>query len=345
MLKIIYRQDDKQAFENYWRQYLDSHQASPYYLLTMLDYFLAYSSNLITDQSFAVIKGDNKPVALVFLPIEEISGVRSISIGQSYAMAPIFEDQKKLDYEIMTLISEIAAKEKVEKIMFRVDPLLHKQYSYNFLMNHDFLDTSLLGYLVDCENPSLRRNHERAIRKLRANSEFQTFIMDEKNKDYRIHEQYRQLHHKAAGKVTRAKETFDLQYRMLEEGNAILAGLKKADLFIAFTYFMFYKDMAISFSAADDPEFDHLPLYHIINHEAFLYLKNRGVKHMDMGQPLTVSRQMFHYPDQKQKNIALFKTGFGGKFVQDFRGVKYLSKEIFRKDLKNFIKQYEESIT
>lgn len=341
---IIFRHNDKENFEKSWAEYLKTHPASPYYLLTALDYFLAYSQDVVSDKSFVVVKG-NQPVAAVFLPIEQSGAGRRITVGHGYVMAPIFEDRKNLGAEVMEEIAKIARAENLQKIMFRVDPLLYEQYSFNFLMNHDFLDTSLLGYLVDCQNLTMRRNHERAVRKLQIDSDLQVFVMDEKNKDYQTHEQYRELHHKAAGKITRSKETFDLQYKMLEDGNAILVGLKKTGNFIAFTYFTFAGTGAISFSAADDPKFDHLPLYHLINYQAFRYLKNKGIKYMDMGQPLTVSRQLFHSPDEKQKNIALFKTGFGGKFVQDFRGIKYFSKETFRTDIENFTKEYEKTIS
>ena len=66
---------------------------------------------------------------------------------------------------------------------------------------------------------------------------------------------------------------------------------------------------------------------------------------MDMGQPLNTSNQLFCFPDAKQKNIALFKIGFGGRFVENFQGVKYFSKAAFRRDIENFAKQYEEALS
>lgn len=343
MPRAIFREENSELFAACWQDYLKAHPASPYYLLTVLDYFLAYSRGLVVDKSFVLLHGE-EVVACVFLPIEENNGRRSISIGQSFAPSPLFLDRKNLAQEVMTVVERLAQENGVKKIMFRIDVLQQERYPYNFLLRHDFLDASLLAYLVNCENPGMRRNHERAVRKIQSNPEFTILVMDKQHKDYEIHEEYRRLHHRAAGKVTRPKGTFDLQYRMLEEGNAILVGLRYRERFIAFTYFVFYQQGAISFSAADDPEFNNLPLYHVINAEALNYLKEKGIKYMDMGQPLTTSLQLFYYPDEKQKNIALFKTGFGGKFVQDLRGVKYLSRQAFRQDIDFFSKEYEKTI-
>lgn len=340
---LIFREENEVLFQKYWNTYLSTHSSSPRYLLNHIDYFLVYSPDLYKDKSFVVIKND-QPVACVFLPVEEKDAKRSISINQGFTLAPIFEKQENLTEEIFSEIDRIAKEEGAGKIMLSIEPSLYEQYPYNFLLDYDYLNASLLSYLVDCQHISMRRNHKRSIQKILADKAFSVFMMDKNNADRKVHEQYCLLHHKCAGKITRSQETFDLQYKMLQEGNAVLAGLKFQDQCIAFTYFTFYQSNAISFSAADDPDYDHLPLYHTINIEAMRYLQKIGVKWIDMGQPLTTSKQLFYYPDGKQKNIALFKTGFGGDFRMNFRGVKYFSKALFEQDMKLFTEKYAESV-
>ena len=342
--KIISIQNNPESFQKGWKQFLANHKASPYYLPETLDYFCAYSAErLFADQSFVVLKGET-PVACVFLPIEEIERVRTFTIGQSFAPAPLWEPQKNLLNVVMEEIDRLAREAKAAKAMFRVDLLQGETYPFNFLLNYDYLNASLLGYLVDCKEPSWRRNHERAIRKISSDSNFSVHIMDRENKDFAIHEQYRELHHKAAGRVTRSRESFDSQYRMLEAGSAILVGLREKDRFVAFTYFSFFQAGAISFSAADDPEYAQLPLYHIINSKALIYLQERGVWEMDMGQPLNTSNQLFCFPDAKQKNIALFKAGFSGRFADEFRGIKYFTREAFSQDQEIFSRKYQQAL-
>ncbi|MFH1890133.1 MAG: GNAT family N-acetyltransferase [Candidatus Kuenenbacteria bacterium] len=341
-MDILFRKENKELFAEHWRSFVADNNLGPENLLENIDYLLAYSENLESDQSFVATK-NNQPVACVFLPIEKNSEYKSISIANSFMPAPIFINQKNLEQDIMNKIDQIAKENNVAKIMFRIDPLERQHYSYNYLLNYDYLNVSLVGYVVDCQNIDLRRNHQRAVKKIEEDPDYAIYIMDKYNSDYQIHGTYRKLHHKCAGRVTRPKETYDLQFKMLEQGTAVLVGLKYKRAFIAFTYYTFSADKASSFSAADDPDFDHLPLYHIINKKALEYLKKLGIREMDMGQPLNTSGQLFYSPDQKQKNIALFKTGFNGHFVNNFQGVKYFSKKLFQKEIKNFYKNYQVS--
>lgn len=337
---IIFREQNQNLFKNYWDKYIADNKISPYYLFTNIEYLHAYAAGrIVKDRSFVYIK-NNKPVSCVFLPIEAKDGLKSITIAGSFSPAPLFLSQRDLEQKMMNQIDIIAEEEKVKKIMFRVDPLESASYSYNFLMDYDYLDASLVGYLVDCKNISMRRNHQRAVRKINSDNDFSIFIMTKDNKDYQIHEKYRELHHKCSGRITRSKETFDLLFKLLEQGNAILVGLNYKGKFIAFTYFSHNGSKAISYSAADDPDFDHLPLYHIINFNAINYFHRIGIEEIDMGQPFNISNQFFYFPDQKQKNISLFKSGFGGRFVSNFFGVKYFSKDVFEADLDNFKANY-----
>ena len=82
-----------------------------------------------------------------------------------------------------------------------------------------------------------------------------------------------------------------------------------------------------------------------VDYEWMVEAASRRQKWIDMGQPLTISNQLFYYPDEKQRNIALFKTGFGGDFRMQFRGVKYFSKSLFLQDVKLFAEKYAEGIS
>ena len=202
---IINRKDNQRLFAQYWQEFVAHNKLGPEYLLTNIDYLLAYSDKLVTDRSFILAK-NNQPVAVVFLPIEKDEQYKSMTIAQSFVPAPVFLAQKDLEANIMHSIDQIASTENVAKIMLRIDPLEHQQYPYNFLINYDYLDASLLGYLLDCQQPEMRRNHRRAVKKIQDDPDFSIFIMDQKNSDYQINETYRAFHHKCAGKITRPKQ-------------------------------------------------------------------------------------------------------------------------------------------
>ncbi|MDD5294873.1 MAG: GNAT family N-acetyltransferase, partial [Patescibacteria group bacterium] len=209
---------------------------------------------------------------------------------------------------------------------------------------YNYLDTSILTYVIDLQFKDLfnscRRNHRRNIKPILEDKNFSVFYIDGNNPSYEIHEEYRKLHHKCAGRVTRPKIAFDMQFEKLKQGNAVLFGLRYKNKNIAYVYFEFNSDKAVSFSAADDPDYDKLPLYHVLYYSAMEYLRKRGARYIDTGQPSCPSSQFDYYIDKKQANISLFKRGFGGDFKQYFRGIKYFSEEAFNNDAKKFIDNY-----
>ena len=338
---FITKKENEQEFERYWREFVTGQSLGPQYLYEFQQYLVAYSGEaLVADESFVYIKA-GLPVVIAFLPVEQRDGVNSITSGGSYVIAPVWVADAKNEQVVCDRIDEIASQNQCMKVMLRRDPFESDRVAYNQFIQYGYLDTSLLGYAVDCKNPDMRRNHQRAIRKIQADKAFAIEIFDAKNVTFETHEQYRELHHKCAGKVTRSKATYELQFEMIKNSNAILVGLKKDQRFIAFTSFSYLGNKALSFSAADDPEFDQLPLYHWINAAAIENLASRGIEEIDMGQPLTTSTQFLYYPDDKQKNIALFKTGFAGRYLMQFQAVKYFDKKIFFEEAEEFTKKYQ----
>ena len=159
-------------------------------------------------------------------------------------------------------------------------------------------------------------------------------------------ETIKELFYKQIRELTlRRTETFDLQFEKLKQGYAVLFGLKHKSKNIAFSYYEFHGEKGAYTSAADDPDYDKLPLYHVLMYQAMEYLKRIGVKYIDTEPPSSPSAQFDYYPSDKELNIALFKRGFGGHFVQNFRGVKYYSQELFKAEMKNFINHYSEFIS
>lgn len=340
---IIFKEDNEKLFWSYWQKLAakESYRYLPLNIATNI--IISKSLSLFHKDKSFVYLSDKNPVAGVLLPIEKGREGFSVSVGGGYIPAPIFAgcSAKKTD-EIFCLIDKIALEDNIKKIMFEIDPL--SENSYNYLQEYDYLDTSILVYIIDLRLNDLfgscRRNHRRNINSILEDDHFSIFSMDKNSPSYDIHEEYRKLHHKCSGKITRPKETFDFQFEKLKQGNAALFGLKYQEKNIAFVYFEFNSDKAVSFSASDDPDYDKFSLYHILYYSGMEYLKKKGVHSIYTGQPACPSPQFNYYPDKKQINIALFKRGFGGYFKQNFRGIKYYSKEIFKSDIEKFIDHY-----
>jgi hypothetical protein len=184
---------------------------------------------------------------------------------------------------------------------------------------------------------SIRRRYKSMINKVLKDDNFQIFIMDKNNLDYSIHEIYRELHHKCAGKVTRPKSSFDKQFEILKNGNATLIGLKYQNKFIGMNYFYHFNDKVLYASGADDPEYTNkgFNIYHPILWSAQKHFKEQGYKYLDYSQPCGYSKiqGLDDYYDDKQLNISYFKRGMGAELTPLFRGIKYFNKENLNKDI------------
>lgn len=345
-MKILFKKDNENIFWNLWNKYIYDNLSSLKYTKQNIEYNLAYSPHIVEDISFVIIQ-NNIPVAICFLPLEKIDEKLQFSFSNHFINGPLYIDNKKIERKVFETIDFLAKKYNALKIMIVIDPLVMEyKEKFNNLLRYQYLDVTAIDGLIDLRKDKaklwshIRKRYRYDITKMRKNHEFEMFVMDKNNPIFDIHEQYRVLHHKCAGKVTRPIKTFNLQFEMLKNNQATLFGLKKNNEFIAFTYFYHFKKTCISASLADNSECDNLPIYHIIVDNAIKYYSEKEFEFMELSQPYGYGVQMFDYMDKKQLNISFFKRGFGTKDVPLYRGIKYFNKEPFLNDMNYFITQY-----
>lgn len=134
-------------------------------------------------------------------------------------------------------------------------------------------------------------------------------VHDRLNATPEIIEEFRQLHITVSGKETRSSESWRIQYRQIMEGQAFLitgrleGRLVTAALFLHSPLYCYY-----GVSASIREMFDK-PLSHAILWRSVLEAKKRGCSLFEMG--VLADLQPASYSD-KEKNIAIFKRGFGG---------------------------------
>ena len=226
--KVFFKEENEELFWQYWIEYTEIQKAGPKYLRANIesDIFMSKNKGLFAkDKSFIYFK-DNKVVGIVLMPIEKRGNYLTITLGSYFVSAPLFKSE--VEKKLFHYIENLAKENKIDKIMYAVDPL--KSYKYNYLEKYNYLDTSFLSYFIDLEIDDLlrscRKGHRCDLKKLMNNPSFKVFYIDKDSVDYNIHEEYRILHHKCSGRVARPKETFDYQYENLKQGNAVLFGLK-----------------------------------------------------------------------------------------------------------------------
>jgi hypothetical protein len=345
VMKIVYKKENPQIFWEKWKEYITNNISSFRYLPLYIDYMLYYSSDLYEDMSFVVIE-NNKCVGICFLPIENKT-FKTISLAGSYTIAPLSINER-IEKAVFFEIEKIANRYDIKLIKFFLDPLIG--YKFNILLKYGFFNTSSTNCIVDLRKPSnklwqnLRKSYKPLINGILKNSDYTIFIMNSNNADYEIHECYRKLHHKCAGRVTRNKKTFDKQFEMLKNGYATLMGLKYKNKFIGMQYFFHYQKTVVYASGADDPEYTakKFNIYHPILWKAQLYFKENGFDFLEYSQPCAYCKiQGFDdYYDKKQLNIGHFKRGMGADMTMLFRGIKFYDNNLFI----NYIKKLEKQI-
>lgn len=137
-------------------------------------------------------------------------------------------------------------------------------------------------------------------------------LLDHTNVTTEAMEQFRQLHIEVAGRETRSKESWGLQFEMIRqrEAFAVLGDLDgqlvTAALFLHSPRYCFYG------VSASKRELFEKPLGHIVLWTAILQAKKIGCQFFESGEQL-FPQQGATPPTPKELNISSFKKGFAGE--------------------------------
>ena len=152
-------------------------------------------------------------------------------------------------------------------------------------------------------------------------------------------EQYRGLHCKDAGRVTRSQKTFQLMYEWIKYGESVLLEAECNSKSVGFTLVIAYKQGAYYASSCKDPDYVNLPVSHLLQWEAIMYLKSKGKLFYDIGIQ-EYCAQWFNFPSDKDFSISKFKRGFGGKAVPLITAEYYFSKRLMREMFLSRVNNY-----
>ncbi len=340
-MQLVYCSDP--AFEGLYRRFLEENEnVSWNYLPKFIEYQKIYAAEkFVKDLSFAVVE-NNRPVSIAPLFLEKAMDILQFSSGGGYLRSPLIslniDDsfRKKIERTVFAEIDRLGIDHQIEKILFVLDPLA-EDFGYNYLTEYGYLDTSIATAIIDLKSSpeqlwkNLRKSFQAIINKT---SKMLTIeICDHANCTFEIHEKYRLLHHKAAGRVTRDLKTFHIQYEMLKNDQASLICLKHDQEYVAFSYFFHHKGSVYYGSSSDDPDFHtELPLEHAILWAAVEYYKGRSYEALEVGWQ-HFGEQVFDHPSKKDLSISFFKRGLGGGTKPLYRGIKYFSKKRLSEDL------------
>lgn len=311
--------------------------------------FCLGADSLNENLSFGIFE-NNKLLAVMAIVKQLIAGEKDLyefAMTGTPTPGPAFnnelsEKQKnKILAAIFKEVDKIARDRNVAYSKFFIDPLsagfLDKPNNYNPFLKLGCNDISLTTNIVD-----LSLTEEELFKKIRdtyqdeiksaAGSGLSVIFFDENNIDAKVFEIYKNIYFSAAGREVGNVSRWNATFQLIKQGNAVLALEKNKDgESVGGVIFFTYKNNAHYASGATIPDFKKKRgIGHLSQWEIIKYLKVHNFGHYELGWNFyPVISDKVH--SQKEINISLFKSGFGGKVLPLFRGEKFFSAEYLRK--------------
>lgn len=314
-----------------------------------LNYNLAYRPELKPRSLSFLCREGSRVVAVVPLLLTEHEqdgrAWKAFSLSGNCLPSPALIDglpaakrDDALDF-IFRSIDDLAEEIGVSHSSFRLEALrpaaLHTKYApYNHLLRHGYVDCSLNTQLIDLRlsrnelRANLRRNHMRSLEKARQLFQIRLHsgfgLTDDK------FDEYVRMHARASGRVTRPRATFDMMRDWIQAGRGLMAEAVTNDgRTVGFELYINYKKASYGLSACNEPEYKHLPIRHLIEWEAIMWLRDHDVEFYEIGEQ-HFGTLPYDFPEKKNIDISHFKYGFGGATVPSFYAERFHSAEHWR---------------
>jgi len=311
------------------------------------------------DHSFMLYKGDELFAVCPLISELNEDGKKQFSFGGLPCPLPAVrrglsrEKKEKIRSDAFAHIDSLARQAGVSRALFKADPLsfvfIDGADRYNHLVKYGYLDVSLATQVIDLSHTpeelsgAVTKGHNYDIDK--AGKELEVAIYTKDTMSREIFDGYRLLHQKAAGRVTRPLETFEMMYQWIRKGNAFLACAAKGSVPVAYSLFIAYKQGAYYASSCTEPadEFSKLCANHLIQWKVIEFLKENGYRRYEIGWQ-QFGCLLHDFPTEKDIAISRFKRGFGGACVPLCIGEKYFSAAYFVQVYSRRVQQYASHI-
>jgi hypothetical protein len=291
-----------------------------------LEYTLAYRPQAESASLAFAVRDGAELVAAVPLMLERHDDGPRFSFGGGPCWAPAVAPGlarhrvERVLSEVFAHVDELAASHGARSVSWRLSPLATDWGSYLpfFLAattRAGYVDVSLTSTVVDVSRPvdeiraRMSKGHRSAITAAgRAGLSAAVLTGAEAGPSF---DGYRQMHARAAGRVTRPARTFELMCDWLVDGSAALVRADYDGRPAGFAYLILDAGRAYYASGANEPRIGALPVGQALQGAALEWLSAGGFERYELGLqqfgPLP-----YDTPSDKDLGIARFKRGFGG---------------------------------
>lgn len=326
-LSVFQRVNNK----NLWDETLNKTPYKPVtYSNSSLDYQLAYQrghGGSWRDISF-IIHWDNKPIALWPLSFS-VKGEQSMFTSHGLpVLPPLFVadcpsiSQKRITKSCLDLANAISVAAKLNTWMSGesfIDSLGMSDWHVESMKRDSTCDLHHELYLDLRQNLiEIKRNFRRCYKSLISTGSriWVVGVLNSTEKE-EVWQEFRELHLKVSGRVTRSDETWAMQLRDIEQQRAFLVWLRSdSGEMVGGGLFNFTSDEGTYAVGAYNRSFFDKPMGHAVQYKAIEELKERGVLWYKLGARFFSTEKPI--PTDKEISISEFKQGFSSHFFPHY---------------------------
>ncbi|MGN6869655.1 MAG: GNAT family N-acetyltransferase [Solirubrobacteraceae bacterium] len=290
------------------------------------EYTLAYRPQAHSRSLAFAVRDGGELVAAVPLMVEEHDDGPRFSFGGGPCWAPAVAPDlpphrlERVLNEAFAHVDELAGTHGVRSVSWRLTPLANDWGSYLpfFLAattRAGYADVSLTSSVIDVSRPideiraRMTKGHRSAITAAGRTGLSATVLTGaDAGPSF---DAYRSMHARAAGRVTRPAQTFELMKEWLVDEEAALVEAEYEGAPAGYAYLVLDAGRAYYGSAANEPEIGNLPVGQSLQNAALEWLNARGFELYEIGLQ-QFGELPYDLPSSKDLGLARFKRGFGG---------------------------------
>ena len=300
------------------------------YTNSSLDYQLAYQRGHgdSWEECSLIIFWDNQPASLWPLSISTKDGRSSLTSQGLPVLPPIFVSEcaygsrKRMIKACLDAAGRIASDIKIDS-WESGEPFSNSmgisEWHAESLSRGASCQLHYDLYLDLCPDlTEIRKNFRKSYKPLISSglTLWSVGILDEGDKT--IWQEFRDLHLRVSGRVTRSEESWNLQFQEIENQSAFLIWLRNTSgALVGGGFFNFTLDEGVYAVGVYDRSLFDKPLGHVVQFRAITEMKDRGVHWYKIGA--RYFRQESPSPTEKEIKISEFKQGFASHVFPYYR--------------------------
>jgi len=302
---------------------IKKYKTTSYYFLDKLfvEYLLKYNStSIFEDKSFIIRNNEN--VLYCPVTIEKKNGSKYLNFFGNPFFCIYLKNDINFFISFKEKIKEIFKKENIVDINFVIEKnfpndlnqnnLILNKNPFNKILNVKYIDLSLT-------DENIKKGFKKGLKYLlnKDYSKLSYLIIDNTNYNKEVLEM-RNMHQEISKKITRTKDTWLINEKMILANKGFLVQVSDENHVISYSLFFNNGQESCYFSSCTYRELYRV--YENITHksifEAIKYLKSKKCKKLTLGETKII------YSDKivsdKEKNICMFKSSFGGELVNHY---------------------------